>query len=154
MKHQQYNEHQLESAWQEVETEIKASGMVAPVPGFVGRWQERLALYRKKVERRQAWFIVAICAVIAFGFLSMIGLFSAPKLASSPDNLFYSWVGLFSRLVIFVKMVIGLLETFVRSLRVFIPVSGWVAIGFGAVGLLTLWVYMVRRHAKILGVDK
>jgi hypothetical protein len=154
MKHQQYNEHQLESAWQEVEIEIKASGIVAPVPGFVRRWQERLALYRKKIERRQAWFIVALCAVIAFGFLSLIGLFSAPKLATSPDNLFYSWVGLLSRIIIFIKMVGGLAETIVRSLQVLIPVSGWVAIGFGVIGLFVLWAFMVRRFGKNIGVDK
>ena len=58
MNQAQFNENQIEVAWEEIEQAIKASGMVEPAPGFVGRWNERLQLEKEREDRRQGWMLV------------------------------------------------------------------------------------------------
>lgn len=140
----------VETAWGEVESTFRSSGMVAPLPGFTDRWMKRLELARQKEERKQAWVLILTNLVIAFGFLLLIGMGFLPSI-SSQGGVVNLWVGLVSRAIIFVKMAGGLASTMLRTLPGVVPTSWWVA-GFTLLGIvMALWVSMVRRHLQSQG---
>jgi hypothetical protein len=151
MNQAQFNEKQLEIAWEEVEQAFQTSGMVEPVPGFVGRWNERLQLEKQKEDRKQAWVLIVMNAVIALGFLGLISIQIVPSL-SAGNSLLDIWVDLASRLIVNLKMVGGMLSTFRRTLPGVIP-SSWIVSGFTALGIMVvLWASMVRQHIRKQGV--
>ncbi len=142
----------VETAWGEVETTFRSSGMVAPLPGFTNRWMQRLELARQKEERKQAWVLILTNLVIAFGFILLIGLGFLPSI-SGQGGVVNLWVGLVSRAVIFIKMTGGLASTMLRTLPGVVPNSWWIA-GFTLLGIMVaLWVSMVRRHLQNQGVQ-
>jgi hypothetical protein len=151
MNHQHFDEQLIESAWQQVELEIRASGMVAPAPGFANRWQERLAKHRVRAERKQTWLILILSTVIAFGFLFLTGIQFIPSLPSV-DGIFAVWVDFFAKVVVFIKMVVGILETLFRTLPRVIPPSWWISIISSFVVLVVLWTSMMKRHVQRQGV--
>ena len=51
----------VETAWGEVETTFRSSGMVAPLPGFTNRWMQRLELARQKEERKHRITSYNVC---------------------------------------------------------------------------------------------
>jgi hypothetical protein len=151
MNQAQFNEKQLEIAWEEVEQAFQTSGMVEPAPGFVGRWNERLQLEKQKEDRKQAWVLIVMNAVIALGFLGLISIQIVPSL-SAGNSLLDIWVDLASRLIVNLKMVGGMLSTFRRTLPGVIP-SSWIVSGFTALGIMVvLWASMVRQHIRKQGV--
>jgi hypothetical protein len=151
MNQAQYNEKQLESAWEDLEQAFKASGMVEPAPGFVGRWNERLLLEKQREDRRQAWMLVIMNLVIALGFLGLISIQIVPSLTEG-SSLLDIWVDMLSKLIVNLKMVGGMFGTLRRTLPGLIP-SSWVMPGVTALGILVvLWASMVRQHIRNQGV--
>lgn len=151
MKHPRIEEHLLESAWMEVETEFGLAGMADPAPGFTSRFQQRLAKHQAGVEKRQAWFIFAVNTVIAFGFLGMIGLRFVPDLPM-PNQLFSTWVDVLSRLIVFVNIAFRFLETFVKTIPAVLPAS-WLASIIGSMGaIVLLWGFQMRKYVRERGV--
>ena len=141
----------LENAWRDVESTFRAAGEVAPLPGFTDRWMARLELARQREERMQATALIITNLVIAMGFLILIGLQFVPSVSSG--GLLELWVELLSRLVITVKMVAGLMGTFVRTLPGLVPTS-WLVSGFTLMGILVaIWVSMARRHIIRQGAE-
>ncbi|MBW8010033.1 MAG: hypothetical protein FVQ83_02165 [Chloroflexi bacterium] len=55
----------LEIAWRQVSDSFDTSGMVAPAPGFVNRWQDRLDADIARRHRRQSWLIIGLNVFIA-----------------------------------------------------------------------------------------
>ena len=151
MNHQHFDEQLIESVWQQVELEFRASGMVAPTPGFAKRWQERLAKHRLREERKQAWLVLILCTVIALGFLFLSGVQFIPSLPSA-DGIFAVWVDFFAKVVVFVKMVVGILETLIRTLPRVIPPSWWISIISSFVVLVALWASMMKQYVQRQGV--
>ncbi|MBN2043524.1 MAG: hypothetical protein JW757_00785 [Anaerolineales bacterium] len=144
-----FEEIMLETAWEEVETVFRASGQVAPLPGFTSRFMERLELARQREERLQATALIISNLVIALGFIILISLQFVPSISSG--GLLELWVGLITRLVVFVKMVSGVLSTFFRTIPALVPTS-WLVSGFTLMGLVVvLWISMVRRHIRVQG---
>lgn len=151
MNQAQFNEKQLEIAWEEVEQVIQSSGMVEPAPGFTARWNERLQLEKQKEDRKQAWVLIVMNAVIALGFLGLVSIQIVPSL-SEGNTLLDIWVDLASRLIVNLKMIGGMLSTFRRTLPGVIP-SSWVVPGLTALGIMVvLWASMVRQHIRKQGV--
>ena len=151
MNQAQFNEKQLEIAWEEVEQAFQTSGMVEPAPGFVGRWNERLQLEKQKEDRKQAWVLIVMNVVIALGFLGLISIQIVPSL-SAGNSLLDIWVDLASQLIVNLKMVGGMLSTIRRTLPGVIP-SSWIVSGFTALGIMVvLWASMVRQHIRKQGV--
>lgn len=152
MNQAQYNEKQLEIAWEEVEQAFQTSGMVEPASGFVGRWNERLLLEKQKEDRKQAWILIVMNVVIALGFLGLISIQVFPSL-SAGNSLLDIWVDMVSRLIVNLKMVGGLLGTMRRTLPGVIP-SSWIVSGITALGIMVvLWASMVRQHIRKQGVS-
>ena len=146
-----FKDKMLEMAWGEVENTFRHSGMVAPLPGFTGRWMARLEMQRQKEERRQAWALVVTNMVIAVGFVILIGIQYVPSV-SSGGGIVALWVEMLSRVVLFFRMVSGLINTLLRTIPSLVPTSWWVS-GTGVLGLaVVFWVSMVRRHLGEQGV--
>jgi hypothetical protein len=150
MKHQQYDDHILESAWREVEAEFQVSGFISPAPGFGSRFRARLEMQRVAREQKQAWLVVAINLVIALGFLILIGIQFFPALPTF-DNFISFLVKLFSQSIIFIKMIWTILETFLRTMPGLIPSSWWVNAVVSIVVLLILWVSLIRQFVQKQG---
>ena len=151
MKHQQFNEQILESAWREVETEFQASGFISPTSGFGSRFRARLEMQRVAREQKQAWLVVAINLVIALGFLILIGLQFVPTLPTY-GNFVSFWVKLFSQSVVYIKMIWTILETFFRTISGLIPLSWWGNALVSVAVLLVLWVSLMRHYVQKQGV--
>jgi hypothetical protein len=151
MKHQQFDEQILESAWQEVEIEFRVSEMVTPAPGFVNRWQTRLDQRRIKAENKQAWVIVGINVVIALGFFTLIGMRLVPTMPSYASFLSF-WVDLFAQTVIFFKMAGTIIETLFRTLPGLIPPTWWTNAIMSTGVLLLLWISLMRQYVQKQGV--
>ena len=151
MNQAQFNEKQLEIAWEEVEQVFKSAGMVEPAPGFVGRWNERLQFEKQQEDRKQAWLLIIMNAVIALGFLGLIAIQIVPSL-SAGNSLLDVWVDMVSRMIVNLKMVGGMLGTMQRTLPGLIPAS-WVMPGITALGIMVVvWASMVRQHIRNQGV--
>lgn len=141
----------LETAWVEVENTFKEAGQVAPLPGFTSRFMARLEMARQREERLQATALIITNLVIAFGFIILISLQFVPSISSG--GLLNLWVDLISRLVIFVKMVSGVMGTFFRTIPALVPTS-WLVSGFTLMGIVVvLWISMARRHMRVQGAE-
>lgn len=57
----------LQAAWAEVRRDLVSSSVVAPQPGFAGRWEMRLALESRRRARRQSTVLLAILGVCLAG---------------------------------------------------------------------------------------
>jgi len=151
MNDEHFEDKMLEVAWGKVENSFRSAGMIDPLPGFTNRWMARLELARQKEERKQAWALVLANLVIAIGFVILIGIQYVPS--GSSGGLVSVLVEMVSRVVLFFRMMIGLVSALLRTLPGLVPTSWWVG-GLGFVGLaVTLWVSMVRRHLRGQGVN-
>lgn len=145
MNQAQFKDPIHENAWQEVEMTFRSAGMVGPLPGFVDRWNQRLAMERMREERKQATVLVVTNIVIALGFLALVGLQIVPSMLAG-HTLLTLWVNLVARLVVLLKMFSGVAETLLRTLPSIIPVSWWLT-GLGVLGaLVVVWAGMMRQH--------
>ena len=146
-----FEDKMLELAWGKVENSFRNAGMIDPLPGFTNRWMARLEVARQKEERKQAWTLILANLVIAVGFVILIGIQYVPSVSSG--GLVSVLVEIVSRVVLFVRMVIGLVGALLRTLPGLVPASWWVS-GIGMVGLaVALWVSMVRRHLRGQGAN-
>jgi hypothetical protein len=152
MKHQQFDDQILESAWREVEAEFQVSGFVSPAPGFGSRFRARLEMQRVAREQKQAWFVVSVNLVIALGFLILIGIQFVPTLPTYGSFVSF-WVKLISQSIIFIKMIWTILETFIRTMPGLFPSSWWVNAIVSNVVLLILWVSLMRQYVRRQGVS-
>jgi hypothetical protein len=147
-----FEDKMLEMAWGEVESSFRSAGMATPLPGFTSRWMERLEKERVKEERRQAWALVLTNMVIAVGFIILIGIQYIPSLSTGGGPVAL-WVEIVSRVVLLLRMAVGLVSTLLRTLPGLVPVSWWIS-GTAVMGfVVVLWVSMVRRHLRNQGVD-
>lgn len=150
MKQPHFEDGLLESTWQGLEFEFKSAGMAEPQPGFTNRWQHRLAQHQEAQGRRQTWFVFIANLVIAFGFLSLMGLRIFPEFTHF-GQFINLWVNLFARVVVFFKMIISLLETLSRTLPSIVPPRWWFSL-FGSIGvMILLWVSIIRQQVQIEG---
>ena len=151
MKHQHIDEQLYESAMHEVEMEFRVSGMVAPPPGFLQRWQIRLDKHLIATGRRQARIFVAIIAVIILGFFTLIGLRFVPALPSYGSFLSF-WVNVYTQLMIFIKMGETIFETLFRTLPGLVPADWWINAIVSTGMLLLLWAGLMRQFVQKQGV--
>ena len=147
-----FEDKKVEIAWGAVENTFRSAGMITPLPGFTGRWMERLEVERAKEERKQAWALVLTNLVIAIGFIILIGIQYVPSI-SYGGGVVSLWVEMVSRIALFLRMAGGLVSTLMRTLPGLVPTS-WYYSGTALMGLVVvLWVSMVRRHLGHQGVN-
>jgi hypothetical protein len=152
MSVQQHNPKILDAAWEEIKLEFTSAGLAEPAPGFTYRFKQRLLARRQEEQRRQAWIFVGINTIAAILLLSLIGLMYIPAL-SRPGSLLLEFVGMFSRVVVFIKMVLGLGGSLIRTLPGVVPFSWWMGATAGLIVLCMLWLSMFHQAAQEQGVS-
>lgn len=133
----------LANAWQEVESQLHRSAMLAPAPGFTDRWQMRLALDSQRVQRRQSMLLLGFSIGGATLLLASLALLLLP-LADSPIVFVAAWLSHLAEMIGLINNtgdVIGkLLETLSGSVSLI-----WLIFGSGLVSLLAvLWLVSYR----------
>ena len=60
-------------AWLGVQHLVRATGQVAPAPGFAFRWQTRLVARRLERQHRIAWWFFLLVSTLALGLIALLG---------------------------------------------------------------------------------
>jgi hypothetical protein len=128
-----------------VEGRMLAAEPIAPEPGFVGRWQLRLAQARAKRKRRQTWLILAATVGGALILAPFAGLLLWSAL-SSPTEVALDWLERLQALSVGVEALRGFLTVVVRALQD-VNALWWVALLLGATWLSGLWAGLLYRFA-------
>lgn len=147
----QYDERHIESGWQQVENTFRTAGMVKPAPGFVTRFQTRLAEQRVQDERKQAWRVLVVYATIALVLLSTMGYLWTQTI-NEPSDLILLWVGLVSKIWVYIKMFVSIFLSLGRTLPNLVPLSWWTTIVSFVGGTVLFWGLTVREYLSLDGV--
>jgi anti-sigma factor RsiW len=135
----------LAEAWQAVDARMLVAGSMAPEPGFVGRWQLRLAQARAKRKRRQTSLVLAATATGALLLAPFFGLLLWSVL-SSPTDLAWGGLEQLQALSVGVEALRGFLTVVVRALQD-VNALWWVALLLGATWISGLWAGLLYRIA-------
>ncbi|MEK6220911.1 MAG: hypothetical protein N2D54_01525 [Chloroflexota bacterium] len=149
---QQYNEQDINLAWQHIEHEIKSAEEVSPTSGFVNRFKSRLAERRMLEERRDAFrvaFFMTLAAIIILSILVWLGIATYDSLG----EFFIAIVNVFSRALINLQMVIGVVASMGRTLPTIVPLSWITSIFVGVAGIMAVWISSVKQHLPRIGVS-
>ncbi len=112
----------LAKSWREVDQHLMSAQMVAPKPGFVNRWLERIEIDKRQLQRRQtaAALVFTLCgAAVLFGSLILIvwPWFSVPEL------FLFNWVSSFFLLMDFLepvnRLILILMQIFTTNMSLF-----------------------------------
>jgi hypothetical protein len=127
---------------------LRSARLVAPVPGFSARWQERLVLARRAQRRRTLLGTL----FFSLGGLLLLGFLAGPFLVSligSPAE----WISVMVRALLFVYTTIlaiaGAGSVLFRVLPGFVPPFVWLILfstlsGFGLLWSVSIWRLMRR----------
>lgn len=140
----QFDDRLLETTWQEIEFEIKKSSQVGPQPGFTSRWKSRLKEQRRIEQRRQAWIFVGINTVTAIIILGIIGALNFPA-SSNMSEVFVGIITIFSKLIVHLNMLAGVIGSILRTIPKLIPSSSWTGISMIFGTLFILWYTTIRK---------
>jgi len=134
----------LSEAWQEVEFRLKASPMRSPEPGFIDRWQLRLADDRLKQQRRQSLSTLALGGAAALVLLVILGVWAWPLLR---DPLPYLMLWSYQLITTFYRIsgVGQALGTVARAIFGLVPGTLWVALLVALGSLGVIWIVTFRK---------
>ena len=123
------------------------------MPGFTNRWKVRLKEQRRIEQRRQAWIFVGINTVTAIIILGIIGVLHFPA-SSNMSEAFVGIIAIFSKLIVYLNMLAGVLSSIFRTIPKLVPSSSWTSIAmiFGA--LVVTWYSTIRKVVGQQGVSK
>lgn len=121
--------------------------MVAPAPGFSGRFRPRLAAWQRTQVRRQAIGTI-ILVVIGVGLLYALAGPSMLEAIRSPA----AWLGQLTAMLIelltLVSVVAKVGNILLRHMPSAIPAGAGLAIAVGCGILAGSWIFMMRRLAR------
>lgn len=152
MKHQ-FDQNQLDSAWQSIESEIKSAKMVGPAGGFTNRFRARLLMHKKKMEQQEAYRVIFL-NVLGAGLV--LGIIAARTFAAydSTSDFLVGLVDLFSGFWVSVNMFVGILESLGRALTGLVPLSTWGTLIASGGGLMMIWISSLKNSLQRAGVYK
>ncbi len=135
----------IETAWKEVELEIKRAPQVGPAAGFTERWQANLAACQRRKQARGGWFTIAATSLIVstlFGIIAWQGWL----LLQSPGAFLAEW---FNRLVSFISLYY-LVQNFLASSTPYLPLyalAGMILL-VGMISFMSvLWLATYRKFS-------
>ena len=134
---------QLADALGAMESQLQMAPMLAPEPGFAGRWQARLEAERARVHRRQS---LGLLTMSASGAVLLIGVILATSwpLVKSPGMLALIALYQASRLAMLVASSQHFLAGFFRSAGFSLPWMTWVLVVGVVCQLGVLWIVSYR----------
>jgi anti-sigma factor RsiW len=129
----------LSSAWQEVEARLQIAPMEEPQPGFTSRWQARLLLERKRLERRQSMAFLTFNIGGAVILLASLLIWLWPALRS-PGEFLVVWSYRISSWLTLANVADGVVSALLRTITGLIPPVWWVLFAGLLCLLVVLWV--------------
>jgi anti-sigma factor RsiW len=138
---------QLAETWQQVDAQLRAAPIMAPVDGFASRWEARLEIERQRLQHRQA------LAVLGFSILAAALLFSCLLILALPwmqSPRVLVWAGVYRLIQLFAYLETAR-DVFVPMLQTAtgaIPASWWVILTGVLTELAVLWVVSYRLLTK------
>ena len=124
---------------------LRSASVVAPAPGFVMRFQQRLIAQKIAERRRKLWGMI----VLILGGVSLLGWFAAPYLyavITSPVEWITATIGYFLFFVSSLQALTEVMTVLLRILPDFIPPYVWMVIvsalaGFGLLWTISIWQF-------------
>lgn len=138
----------LATAWQQVSPMFIAPPILAPSPGFVPRWRQRLEVDRVRSQRRQSLVFFGVGIGLAFVFLVLLAI-GVLYTFSSPLEWFLT---LSSRLATLFFLADAFRDSFI-VLRTALPVSWWISGGLAVAALCILWIFSLQKLATVRRVS-
>jgi hypothetical protein len=129
--------------WQAAQGLLAEPVIVAPRPGFSGRWKS-MAESRKREQSRQPgwWWVSAIvgASVFGFGFLVWSGITKTDLLSAGREAA--------ANAVSNIGEAIHLLNLFAWTVGQSLPVAVWIVGAVFVFGISLLWLILLRRIAS------
>ena len=124
---------------------LRSANVVAPVPGFTMRFQQRLAAQKIAERRRKLWGMM----VLILGGVGLLGWFAAPYLyavITSPVEWITATIGYFLFIVSSLQALTEAMTVLLRILPDFIPPYMWMVLvsalaGFGLLWTISIWQF-------------
>ena len=132
----------------EVNLALRSALVVAPAPGFVTRFESRLAAQRALQKKRMVLGMI----ILAVGGLGMLTLFAWPSLVilfDSPASILVTLAGYFSTLWVWAQALAGIGSVFTRVVPELVPPYIWMIAASALGGLLLLWGVSLWRFTRI-----
>jgi hypothetical protein len=137
---------ELNDAWLEVVDLFQDVPDVEPMPGFVSRWQDRLAVERQmELTVRNRWQSIIVLILIGNVIAGLVFLLSTQFLTTfdTPVSLFLTGVYRLASLVSFVNAFQNIFATLFRAITSVVPVWVWAVLGAGLVGSCATWIISI-----------
>ena len=135
------------SALAETGLALRSARAFAPAPGFVLRFQERLAVQKIAERRRKLWglIVLVVAGIALFGWLAAPYIFA---FISSPALWLSTAIGYFLFIVTSLQAFAETFDVLTHVLPDFIPPYLWMMIASGLLGLGLLWVVSIWRFTR------
>lgn len=130
-------------AWMGVQHLVRATGQVAPAPGFAFRWQVRYAARRLERQRRIAWWFFVVMASLALALIGLLG-WQVLTALTAPDQIMTGLSHFYTRLITTLENIWFLAGTVLRILPP-IPLAGLILFTGLVTMLCVLWVVVYRK---------
>ena len=126
---------------------LRSANVVAPAPGFVMRFQQRLIAQKIAERRRKLWGMV----VLILGGMGLFGWFAAPYLyavITSPVEWITATIGYFLFVVSSLQALTEVMTVLLRILPDFIPPYMWMVFISALAGVGLLWTISIWQFSR------
>ena len=126
---------------------LRSANVVAPAPGFVMRFQQRLIAQKIAERRRKLWGMV----VLILGWMGLFGWFAAPYLyavITSPVEWITATIGYFLFVVSSLQALTEVMTVLLRILPDFIPPYMWMVFISALAGVGLLWTISIWQFSR------
>jgi hypothetical protein len=134
----------LEASWNEVHQLFEYAPRPAPAAGFTARWEDRLAVERKKRQVRQSWILLSLTAGIAAILLLLMGL-QAVELFRFPQQLILLMIYRLATLIGYAFATQNLVFSLFGTVVNLVPPPVWIGL-FGTFTMVcVLWFVLFKQ---------
>ena len=126
---------------------LRSANVIAPAPGFVMRFQQRLVAQKIAERRRKLWGMM----VLILGGVGLIGWFTAPYLyafISSPVEWITATVGYFLFFVSSLQALREVMTVLLGILPDFISPYMWMVLASALAGFGLLWTISIWQFSR------
>jgi len=142
----------LQGAFSGVLSLINDVQEVEPAPGFVSRWQERLAAERQMdLVVRNRWQSMIVLILIGNVLAGLVFLLSTQFFSTfdTPVSLVLSGINRLVSFVTFFNTIQNIFLTLVRTISSVVPTGLWAVLGVGLVGACAIWFVSIASLSAL-----
>jgi hypothetical protein len=126
---------------------LRAARVVSPAPGFVSRFETRLAAQKIAERRRRLWGLMLL---IVTG-IGLFGWISAPYVYAfllSPVEWITAAIGYFLFVVTSLRVFAEMISVFLKVIPDILPPYAWMVFASATAGLSLLWTISIWRFSR------